>query len=101
MNHFEHYARTRGTHRMTVIVGCVVAAHAVALWALQAGLLRKAAEVIVPVQVLSDFITPAPPPAPVTCSLPKSASPAVEIVFAGRGRPGSDGESRRTFDNAW
>ncbi|MGB6115915.1 MAG: energy transducer TonB, partial [Comamonas sp.] len=50
---------------MTVIVGCVVAAHAVALWALQAGLLRKAAEVIVPVQVLSDFITPAPPPAPV------------------------------------
>jgi len=70
MNHFEHYARTRGTHRIAMIVGCVVAVHAAALWALQSGLLRKAVQVIVPVQVLSDFITPAPPPAPTPAPAP-------------------------------
>ena len=43
--------------------------HVAALWALNAGLLRQASEVFVPVQMLSELITPAepqvqPPPAP-------------------------------------
>ncbi|MGB7420274.1 MAG: energy transducer TonB, partial [Comamonas sp.] len=75
MNHFEQYARNRGTHRMAVIVGCVVAVHAAALWALQSGLLRKAVQVIVPVQVLSDFIPPAPTPAPAPPPVPTPPRP--------------------------
>jgi protein TonB len=39
----------------------VVLFHIAALWALQTGLLRRAVEVIVPVQVLSEFIAPAVP----------------------------------------
>ncbi|MET3517230.1 hypothetical protein ABIC63_005029, partial [Pseudacidovorax sp. 1753] len=35
-----------------MIVGGVVLFHAAALWALQSGLIRKAAEVIVPVEIL-------------------------------------------------
>lgn len=70
MNHFEHYAKANGANRTAVVVGCVVAAHALGLWALQAGLLRRAVEIIVPVQVLSDFVTPAPPPAPIPAPPP-------------------------------
>ena len=64
MSHFEPYARTGGLSRTTAIVGSVVAVHVLALWAAQNGLLRQAVEVIVPVQVISDLITPAPPPPP-------------------------------------
>lgn len=64
MQHLEHYGSAAGQfHRNAVIVGSVVAAHALALWALQYGLPRHAADVVVPVQVLSEFLTP-PPPAP-------------------------------------
>lgn len=56
-------------HRNALIAGSVVLFHVGALWALQSGLLRRAVEVVVPVQVLSEFITPptpqvAPPPPP-------------------------------------
>src|SRR6185369_7497415 len=55
--------------RNTFIVGSVMLFHVGALWALQTGLLRRAVEIIVPVQVLSELITPAvpkvePPPVP-------------------------------------
>ncbi len=59
-----------GMRRNTVIAACVVLFHGVALWALQNGLLHRAIEVIVPVQMLSDFVEPPapklapPPPAP-------------------------------------
>lgn len=58
-----------GLSRNVVIAGCVVLFHAVALWALQSGLLRRAAGVVVPIDVLSEFIEPPkpvepPPPAP-------------------------------------
>lgn len=54
--------------RNTAIAGGVVLLHVAALWGLQSGLLRRAAEVVVPIELLSQVITPpAPkiePPAP-------------------------------------
>ena len=53
-----------------VIAGSVVLFHLGALWALQTGLLQRAVAVIVPVQLLSEFIAPPrpnvtpPPPSP-------------------------------------
>lgn len=51
-------------NRNVVIAGGVVLFHAALLWALQTGLLRRAVEIIVPVQVLSEIIAPAPAPTP-------------------------------------
>ena len=56
--------------RNTAIALGVVALHVGALWALQSGLLRRAVEMVVPAEVLVEFIEPAkpivtpPPPAP-------------------------------------
>ena len=60
------------------------------LWALQAGLLRRAVEVIVPVAMLSDIVTPAEPkiepapaprpPEPVVRKAPPAAAPAPRPV---------------------
>lgn len=44
-----------------MVAGGVVLLHVAALWGLNAGLLRRPAEVFVPVQMLSDLITPAEP----------------------------------------
>jgi protein TonB len=57
------------SRRNAAIAGGVVLFHVAAIWALQSGLLRHAAEVIVPVQILSQLITPPapkvePPPPP-------------------------------------
>lgn len=65
--------------RNAVIVSSVVLFHVAALWALQSGLIRRAVEVIVPVALLSQVITPPapkadPPPAP------KPVEPAREPV---------------------
>ncbi len=56
----------------------VVALHVLMLWALQTGLLRRVAEIIVPVQVLSEFITPPAPkvePPPPPPSPPQTKQP--------------------------
>lgn len=56
-----------GLSRNVVIAGGVVLLHVAALWALQSGLLRRAAEVVIPVEILSEFVEPpkpAPPPPP-------------------------------------
>ncbi len=50
-----------------LVIAAVVGCHALAIWALQTGLLRRAVEIIVPVQVLADFVAPPQPqvePAP-------------------------------------
>lgn len=52
-----------------MIGGSVLVFHAAALWALQSGLLMRAVEVVVPVEILSQLIeppkpTPPPPPPP-------------------------------------
>lgn len=57
-------------HRRLAIVLAVVVFHVGALWALQSGLLKRAVELVIPVQVLAEFIEPPtpviepPPPAP-------------------------------------
>lgn len=60
-----------GVNRNLVIAGSVVLFHVAALWALQSGLLRRAVEIIVPAEILSEIIEPPkpkivpPPPTPV------------------------------------
>ncbi len=61
--------------RNAVIVIAAVLLHVGALWALQSGLLRRAVEVLVPVQMLSDFIEP---PAPKEVPQPKPISPIIK-----------------------
>ena len=61
----------RQLNRNIFIGGSVVLFHIAAIWALQSGLLRRVVEVVVPVEILSEIVTPpapkiAPPiPAPV------------------------------------
>lgn len=50
----------RQLNRNIVIGGSVVLFHIAALWALQSGLIRRAVEVVVPVAILSDIVTPPP-----------------------------------------
>jgi periplasmic protein TonB len=57
-----------GFSRNALIAGGVVLFHVAALWTLQSGLLRRAAEAVIPVEILSEFIEPPkpaePPPPP-------------------------------------
>ncbi len=65
-----------GLSRNAVIAGSVVLFHAAALWALQSGLLRRAAEVVIPVEILSEFIEPPKPKnAPASAPPPPAPSP--------------------------
>ena len=68
MSHTDRFASPGGVSRNAVIAASVVALHVAGPWALQSGLLRRAAEVIVPAELLSEFIAPPPaqvaPPAP-------------------------------------
>jgi periplasmic protein TonB len=55
-------------NRNVVIAGSVLLFHAMAIWALQTGLLMRAVEIVVPAAVLAQMIEPpkpTPPPAPV------------------------------------
>jgi protein TonB len=60
----------RPLSRNALIVASVLLFHGAALWALQTGLIQRVVEVLVPVQMLSEFIEPPkprvtpPPPAP-------------------------------------
>ena len=67
-----------GLSRNVVIAGSVILFHGAALWALQSGLLRRAAEVVIPVEILSQFVEPPkpkadPPPPPPPPPQPKVA----------------------------
>ena len=68
-----------GLSRNALIAGSVVLFHVAALWALQSGLLRRAAEVVIPVEILSEFIEPPkpkelpPPPPPPPAPKPQIA----------------------------
>jgi periplasmic protein TonB len=59
--------------RNYVIAGSVVLFHAAALWALQTGLIRRTVELIVPVEMLSELISP---PAPRVQAPPAPEPPA-------------------------
>ena len=58
MSHPDRFAPSGGVSRNAVIAGSVIALHVAGIWALQSGLLRRAAEVIVPAELLSEFIAP-------------------------------------------
>jgi protein TonB len=59
-------------NRNVIIAASVVVFHVAALWALQTGLLRRAVELVVPAEILVEFMAPPapkvvpPPPAPPT-----------------------------------
>ncbi|MGB3067481.1 MAG: energy transducer TonB, partial [Ottowia sp.] len=76
--------------RNTAIVGAVLLLHGAGLWALQSGLLRRAAEVVIPAEILVEFITPAPPapePAPQPVPPPPQAAPPVPKPQPPRPKP--------------
>ena len=63
--------------RSVFVAAGVLVLHAAALWALQSGLLRRAAEVVVPVELLSAMVVPPapraetpPPPTPAVAPVP-------------------------------
>lgn len=71
------------SRRNLVIAGSVVLFHAAALWALQSGLIRRVVEVVVPVTLLSEIVTPpAPkveaPPAPQPARAPEPPKKVVK-----------------------
>jgi protein TonB len=66
--------------RNAVIAGGVVLFHLGALWALQTGLLRRTAELIVPVEILAELITPPVPVPPAPPPAPKPPAPAPQPV---------------------
>ncbi len=77
--------RPRQLSRNTVIVLAVVGLHVAGLYGLQSGLLRRAVEVVVPVEVLADLIEPAqpkvtepPPPPPPPLPKPKATPQPVQ-----------------------
>lgn len=51
-------------NRRLLIASSVILLHVAVLWALQTGLMRRAVEIIVPGEILSEFISPPAPPAP-------------------------------------
>ena len=65
-------------HRIFVIAGAVLVFHALAIWALQSGLLMRAVELVVPVAVLAQIIEPPKPipiPIPQPPVIPKEIPP--------------------------
>lgn len=90
----------RRLNRNILIGGSVVLFHAAALWVLQTGLLRRAVEVIVPVEILSEIVTPQPevrpaaptpkppePVKPVTRKLERAPPPAPKPLAIADPRP--------------
>jgi periplasmic protein TonB len=72
--------------RRPLIVAAVIGFHVLGLWALQAGLLRRAVELVVPVAVMADLIeppkpqvTPEPTP-PKPSPAPKPVAPVQRVV---------------------
>ena len=70
----------QGVSRNALIVGGVLLLHVLALWALNNGLLRRAVEVFIPVQILAEMVEPPrpvippPPPVPPPAVVPKRAT---------------------------
>jgi len=77
--------RSRTPNRMLLIVASVLLFHGAALWALQTGLLRRAVEVLVPAELLSEFVEPASPlttAPPPTQMAPSPVKPVLSRVAA-------------------
>ena len=70
------HGRLPAVPRHVAIAAGVVLLHLLVLWALQSGLLRKTVEVLVPVQLLAEFVAPPAPTAPPEPPAPHKASVA-------------------------
>jgi protein TonB len=68
-------------NRNTLIAASVVLFHVAALWALQAGLLRRAVEIIVPAQIIAEFIEPPVPKVEPPPPVPKPPVPVKQPVI--------------------
>lgn len=82
---YSPYPPVRQLNRNIVIGGSVVLFHVAAIWALQSGLLRRAVEIVVPVAILSDIVTPPMPkaepvPQPPEPKPPEPVKPLVRKV---------------------
>ena len=64
--------------RNLVIIGSVVMFHLAALWALHTGLLKRMAEVVVPVMMISQSEPPPPPPVVKPAEPPKPPPPVTK-----------------------
>lgn len=97
MSQRDRFAPVGGVSRNAVIVGSVVMLHVAGLWALQSGLLRRAAEVIVPAELLSEFIAPpAPRVAPPAPSAPARIDmPSSDATYLNNPKPGYPAISKR------
>lgn len=76
MNAFEEDPPAPMLSRTVIVTISVIAFHVIAFWLLQTGLLRRAVELVVPAEVLAEFIEPprpkdAPPPPPSPAPEPK------------------------------
>jgi protein TonB len=76
--HVKRWAPPR-ISRNLLVIGTVLALHVAALWAMQSGLLRRAVEVVIPAEILSDLIDPprpkvVPPPQPTKVQAPQRKS---------------------------
>lgn len=70
-------------HRIVVIASAVLLFHALAIWALQSGLLMRAVEMVLPVEVLAQIIEPPKPVPPVPLPppvIPKEPPPVKQTV---------------------
>lgn len=76
-------------NRRLLIAASVVLLHLGALWLLQSGLMRRAVEVIVPGEILSEFLSPPAPPAaqPQTPAAPKPLQRKPEPQLAPKPEP--------------
>jgi periplasmic protein TonB len=79
-------SRMSSTRRNTFIAVSVVLFHVAALWVLQTGLLRRAVEVFVPAEIISEFVEPPAPrtvkPAPPVPRPPVKMTPPPETRIA-------------------
>ena len=60
----RRYAHPPRISRNAAIAGGVLAFHAAVLWAIQSGLVQRVVEVVTPVVMISEIITPPEPKAP-------------------------------------
>ena len=85
---------SRRLNRRLAVVGSVLGFHVLAVWALQSGLLRRAVELVIPVEVMAELIEPPQPQV-----APETAGPGA--ARASRRRPSRARPRRRRARCQW
>ena len=76
MTFLTHTVALLPVNRKFLVAGGVIALHMAALWALQSGLRSRPVEVIVPAEILVEFVTPAAPKVTPPAPVPAPPKPA-------------------------